>query len=291
MANDKGIPLYLTGSNAGMLSRELGTRLTGRYSQQELFPFGFTEFLNFMDLDSGKESFDKYFELGGFSEYIEEQAGDYFGTLLRDIVTRDIAIRKNITNEQQLIRLAVHLLSNIGKEFSYSKIAQLLEVKSVRTIIDHCDYLQESYLLDFITLYSTSIKKQQANPKKVYGIDPAFAQANSLSFSRDMGRRLENFVYLHLRKQFQTIHYYRNSKTECDFLVKEKESIVMAVQVCWEVDQVNLKREIGGVKNAMTERGTGNGLVITYDQEDLLDGIPLIPAWKWFQQPVALKEL
>ena len=281
MANEKGTALFITGSNASMLSRELGTKLTGRYSQFELFPFSYLEFLEFLNLDQNLESFDGYFELGGFPEYVAEKAGDYFGTLLRDILTRDIAVRKNINNEQQLIRLAVFLMSNVGKELSYNKLSNLLEFKSVRTVIDYCDFMQESYLMEFIPLYSTSIKKQIANPKKVYSIDPAFAKGNSLSFGQDLGRRLENFVYLQLRRRYKNIYYYKNQQSECDFLVKDREAVRLAVQVCWEVNSENIDREIRGIKAALEETEALEGVIITYDQEDRINGIALIPAWKW----------
>jgi hypothetical protein len=281
MANEKGLQLYITGSNASMLSRELGTRLTGRYKQIELFPFSYNEFLSFFNLERNPESFNQYFEWGGFPEFLEEKDDDYLRTLLRDIITRDIAVRRKITNENQLIRLAVHLLSNTGKEFSYNNISKILEIKSVRTVIDYCDYLRESYLVDFIPRYSSSIKKQLVNPKKSYSIDPVFAKANSLSFSKDLGRRLENFVFNKLRRCFSEIFYFKDTSSECDFLIKQNEKIVQAVQVCWEINNDNITREINGIKNAMSATGATNGTIITSNQEDKLDGIDLIPAWKW----------
>ena len=281
MANEKGIPFYRPGSNACMLSRELGTRLTGRYKQIELFPFSYNEFLTFFNLDRNPESFNQYFQLGGFPEFLEEQDNEYLRTLLRDIVTRDIAVRRKITNENQLIRLAVHLLSNTGKEFSYNNISKVLEIKSVRTVIDYCDYLRESYLVDFIPRYSPSIKKQLVNPKKSYSIDPVFAKANSLSFSKDLGRRLENFVFNKLRRNFTEIYYFKDYNSECDFLIKQNEQINMAVQVCWEINNDNMNREINGIKNALAETGAKEGIIVTNSQEDNLDGIDLIPAWKW----------
>ena len=149
------------------------------------------------------------------------------------------------------------------------------------TVIDYCDFLNESYIMDFIPLYSSSIKKQLVNPKKIYSIDPALAKANSLSFSKDLGRRLENFVYLKLRRQFKDIFYYKDSNSECDFLVKEKEAVSMAVQSCWEINSDNQDRELRGIQNAIKNTGATNAVIITYNQEDRLDGIDLIPAWKW----------
>ena len=130
MANEKGLHLYITGSNASMLSREFGTRLTGRYNQLELFPFNFGEFLSYFNLNKSQNSFDKYFELGGFPEYMGEKDENYLRLLLRDIIVRDIAVRRNILNENQLMRLAVHLLSNIGKEFSYNNLTKILEINN-----------------------------------------------------------------------------------------------------------------------------------------------------------------
>ncbi len=283
--HEKGQKLFITGSNASMLSRELGTRLTGRYKQIELFPFSYNEFLRFKNLSPGESSFESYFQFGGFPEYLQNQDHEYLRTLLRDILIRDVAVRRNIANENQLIRLGVFLASNVGKEFSYSRMANLLEVKSVRTMIDYCDFLEESYLFDLIPLYSTSIRKQVANPKKPYCIDTAMAAANSISFSKDLGRRLENLVYLHLRRSFQSIYYFRSKNSECDFLIKWNEEVIGLVQVCWDLNPDSLDREVAGIKNAMKETGLDSGVLITWDQEDLIEGIPVVPAWKWFLEP------
>ena len=194
---------------------------------------------------------------------MEENDADYHRLLLRDIASRDIALLRHISNENQLMRLVVHLLSNIGKDLSYNKLSKLLEIKSVRTVIDYCVYLRESYLVDYIPMYSQSIKKQIANPKKTYAIDPAFAKANSLSFSRDLGRRLENFVYLQLRYSGNEIFYYRNENRECDFLVKGNELITSAVQLCWEVNNNNFEREIEGLKAAKKDTSVEKGVIIT----------------------------
>lgn len=280
-ANEKGIPLFVTGSNASMLSRELGTHLTGRYRQIELFPFSYPEFLMYFNLERNTGSFERYLTMGGFPEFYTENDPDYYRTLLKDIITRDIAVRRKISNENQLIRLAVHLLSNIGKEFSFNNISKLLEFKSVRTVIDYCDYLKESYLVELIPQFSFSIKKQQANAKKAYCTDTALATANSLSFSKDMGRKLENIVYNKIRQSNKEIFYFKAGNAECDFLIKQQEQIVSVIQVCWEVNSGNIDRELKGIKSAALETGATDVKIITFNQEDNIDGIPLIPAWNW----------
>jgi predicted AAA+ superfamily ATPase len=285
--HEKGEKLYITGSNASMLSRELGTRLTGRYKQVELFPFSYTEFLLFKQLSPSEESFETYFQSGGFPEFLQNQDPDYLRTLLRDILTRDVAVRRNISNETALIRLGVFLSSNVAKPFSYARMGSLLEIKSVRTVIDYCDYLAESYLFDLIPMYSPSIRKQLANPKKAFCVDPALASANSLSFSKDQGRKLENYVYLHLRRSFKEIQYFQTKDSECDFVIKWNEDIIGAVQVCWDLNADTLHRELKGLKAALDETQASQGVLLTWNQEDLLDGIRVMPVWKWMMQPAS----
>lgn len=280
-AHERGIKLVITGSNSSLLSRELGTKLTGRYIQYELFPFSYSEFLTYYRKERSKESFDEYFECGGFPEYLDTRDENYLRLLLRDIVARDIAQRRNISNENQLMRLAVQLLSNVGNEFSFNRTARLLEIKSVRTVIDYCDYLSDSYVVEYVPMYSTSIRKQIANAKKAYAVDPVFAVANSLSFSRDTGRRLENFIYLKLRREGGEIFYYKTVDSECDFLIKDRNEITQVIQVCQELTRENLERELRGIRSAMKETGTNNGLILTLNQEDNLDGISVLPVWKW----------
>lgn len=281
-ANDRGIKLHITGSNASMLSKELGTRLTGRYAQIELFPFSYNEYLLYTKQSKGLKSINNYLIHGGFPEYLFEENPEYLRTLLRDIVMRDIAVRRDIRNEHLLIRLATHIVSNVGKEFSFNNITKTLEIKSVRTTIDYCDFLQESYLIELIPRFSFSIHKQLANPKKAYCIDTGMAKTNSISLSEDIGRLLENAVFLFLRRSFNEIYYYKNTDgQECDFLIKRNDKITMAVQVCLKIDENNINRELNGIKSAMTETQCKDGFIITLDQEDELEGIHLIPAWKW----------
>ena len=280
-AHEQGKKIYITGSNASMLSKELGTKLTGRHKSIELFPFSFKEYLEFTRQTASCGSFQKYLDEGGFPEFLEEKDGDYLRTLLSDIVLRDIVVRRKIRNEKVILKLAVHTISNVGKEFSFNNITKLLEIKSVRTTIDYCDYLQESYLVEYITKYDKSTKKQQVNPKKAYAVDTGLAKANSLSFSADKGRMLENSIFLGLRRKFNDIMYFKTEKVECDFIVRQQEMVVMAVQVCWHLHEDNLEREVNGIREALQNTGAEKGMIITFDQEDEMYGIPVIPAWKW----------
>ncbi len=279
-AHDKGVNFIVTGSSSSLLSRELGSRLTGRYLQIELFPFSYTEFIRYKNLEVGTESLEIYLWQGGFPEYIKNNIKEYLQTLLRDIVLRDIVVRRKIRNEKIILELALYILSNTGKLFSFSNVSKLLNIKSIRTTIDYCDYLQDSYLIQLVPKYSFSIKKQISNQKKAYCIDNGLINTNSLSFSKDSGRMLENVVFQQLRRKYTDI-YYHKEVNECDFLVREGLEIIKAIQVCWKVNEDNLKREINGIHEALTYYEDAVGYIITFDQEDEIDGIPLIPAWKW----------
>jgi predicted AAA+ superfamily ATPase len=178
----------------------------------------------------------------------------------------------------------LYLLSNVGKEISYNNATGTLSIKSVRTTINYCDYLKESYLLDFVPRFSFSIKQQQNSPKKVYCIDTGMARANSLSFSEDYGRMLENAVFLKLRQSTSDILYYKDAQAECDFLIKKNEKVCLAVQVCWHLNEDNMEREINGLNSAMKATGAKQGVIITFDQQDSFGKIKAIPAWKWMNQ-------
>jgi len=287
-AVDRKKQVYITGSNATMLSRELGTKLTGRHTSIELFPFSYQEYITYTKQKPGKASLIKYLKQGGFPEYLREQNDQYLRELLSDIVIRDVAVRNNIKNEQTLIQLTVYLLSNIGKPLSYNKISRTLHIKSVRTTIDYIDYLQQSYIIHTIPQYATSIHKQLNNPKKVYATDNGLVKANSMSFSEDQGRILENTIFMQLRRTHKEIHHHQNDETECDFLVKEKNTITQAIQVTTHLNDENTKREVQGLVQALKETKAPTGIIITLDQEDKIihEGhtITVIPAWKWLLQ-------
>jgi predicted AAA+ superfamily ATPase len=116
-------------------------------------------------------------------------------------------------------------------------------------------------------------------------IDTGFGDANSLSFSNDTGRLFENAVYLQLRRTYKNLYYFRE-KGECDFVVKEKNKVTHAIQVCAEVSQENLPREVNGLVEALRFFDLEEGIIITMNQEDEIirdeKKIHLIPAWKWF---------
>ena len=283
---DKKEKIVITGSNAALLSSELGTKLTGRHLQIELFPFSYNEFLDMKKKRPSVQSFDEYLFSGGFPEYLKKDNASILHRLLSDVVMKDIAVRFGIKNTTILNKIAIYLISNVGKEFSYNAIKKTFEIKSVQSVIDYISYFEDAYLMFTIPRFNYSYKKQQVNPKKVYSIDTGFSVVNSSSFSKDKGKMLENLVFLALRKNYKEIFYFQE-KNECDFIIKEGTAITQALQVCYDFNEENKEREINGILEALKKFNLKEGLILTNNQEDefIIDGrkILLVPVWKWIQ--------
>jgi predicted AAA+ superfamily ATPase len=283
--HDKQKLICVTGSNASLLSRELGTKLTGRNIQIELLPFSFKEYLSFKKLKAKEATFRHYLLEGGFPDYLKTGNKEVLQQLFKDIVYRDIIVRHSVRNDKVLMSIALYLISNVGKEFSFTNIKKTFGVGSVNSVMDYISWLEDSYLLFTLPKFSWSLKSVAINPKKVYVIDTGFGDANSLSFSNDIGRLFENAVYLQLRRIYKELYYFRE-KGECDFVVKEKNKVTYAIQVCVEISQDNLAREVNGLMEALTFFDLEKGFIITMNQEDEIvqdeKKIHLIPAWKWF---------
>jgi len=281
---DKKKYVVITGSNASLLSKELGTRLTGRHLRCELFPFSFKEFLKFTGKKADLSSFEGYLIKGGFPEYLKHNKAEILQELLNDIIARDIVIRYKLKNLKTVKEMAIYFLTNVGKEFSYNNLKKTFNLGSVNTAISFISYFEDSYLLFTVPRFDYSLKKQLVSAKKVYSIDNGLSTVNSVSFSGDNGRMLENLVFIHLRKKYNDIFYFKE-KNECDFLVKEKEKIARAIQVCFKVDEDNKEREINGIIEAMEKFKLKEGLILTHNQEDELrienKKITIKPAWKW----------
>jgi len=276
--------VIITGSNASLLSRELGTKLTGRNLRYELFPFSYKEFLSFLDKKEGLESFNEYLTQGGFPEYLLLKDNQILQDLLVDSLFRDIAIRHKIRNVKQLHELAIFLVSNVSKEFSYHNLKKMFNFGSVSSVSKFISFLEESYLLFCVSKFDYSLRKQVVNPKKIYTIDNGLIVQNSKAFSDDLGKLLENIVFLHLKSTQREVFYFKDSK-ECDFVVRTGSKITEAFQVCHTLDDFNKEREIEGLLEPLKKFNLREGLILTLDQDDtfLLEGkkIVVTPVWKW----------
>lgn len=286
--HDNGKKIFITGSNASLLSKELGTRLTGRHLRHELFPFSFAEYLHFKNEKKSSETFKRYLFAGGFPEYLTSENTDVLQTLLKDIVLRDIAIRHGVRNTSSLMDITLFLISNIGKEHSFNNLKKNFGLGSANTVSDYLNWLEDSYLLFFLPRFSYSAKSVAVNPRKVYAIDNGLVNANSLSFTDDVGRLLENLLYLFLRQQQNLDLYYFRENKECDFVVFEKRKCKMVIQACMEINSDNKQRETDGLLEAMQFFKLKEGTIVTLNQQDTLQKndniINIVPAHDFFLQ-------
>jgi predicted AAA+ superfamily ATPase len=265
---DEGFQIVVTGSNATLLSKELGTKLTGRHLSVELFPFSYAEFLALQNLTDSPKASERYLKDGGFPDFLKTSEAAILQQLLDDILLRDIAVRYGLRDVASLRQLAVYLISNIGKPVSATKLSKLFGISAVSTILEYFSHLEDAYLLQFVPKFSYSLQTQIRNPKKVYAIDLGLFTCNSIVFSEESGRRLENCVYLHYRRQGMEIFYY-NEKKECDFIVMERGRIHAVVQVCFDLNADKLQREMDGLMDAMHFFNVSEGLIVTMHQTDL----------------------
>lgn len=283
-AVDKNKSVILTGSNANLLSRELGTKLTGSHLDFVAYPFSYSEFLTYFKETPGAESFYTYLPKGGFPGYLNLNKGEMLSTLVSDILFRDIFSRYHLRNQDVYKKIVQYLLSNVGKEVSSNNLKNTFEIASTTSVLEFLNYLIDAYLLFLVPKYDTSLKVQVRNPKKVYAIDPGLVNFSSISGSPYYGRLFENAIFLHLKRSGKEIWYFKGKK-ECDFIYRESKTIFSAIQVCWKVDQQNLKREVDGLVEAMNSLQLKNGSIVTFNQEDKIVQenltIEIIPAWKW----------
>jgi predicted AAA+ superfamily ATPase len=267
-----------------LLSRELGTRLTGRHISHELFPFNYGEFIAFQNYQRNETSLKHYMDFGGFPDALSADSTPYLHQLFRDILYRDIVVRYGVRNAKTVEEIALFLISNVGKPYSLNGLKKTFGVGSASSVSEYVGWFEDCYLLFSLPRFSWSLRSIAVNPKKVYCIDTGLARANSLSFSRDKGRILENAVYLKLRSMYHQLYYF-SENGECDFIVKEHDKITHAIQVCYELHSDNMKRETAGLLEAMDQFNLSEGVIITNNQRDVFrfeqGTIHVVPAWDW----------
>lgn len=265
---DEGYRVTVTGSNASMLSRELGTKLTGRHLTYEMFPFSYNEFCGYTDTEATPAATIQYMNKGGFPAYLASDDPDVLNELVNDLIYRDIAVRYKLRDAQTLKRVAALLLSNIGNFVTATKMKAQLGLGSVTTMNEYLSYFNECYLFDFVSKFSYSAKARMISPRKVYCIDTGVVNVTGVSFSNNEGHNLENMVYMALRRHTKDIYYFNNQSGECDFIVAENLTPTLAIQVCHELSTENRFRETKGLLLAMDELNISKGIIITTAQED-----------------------
>ncbi len=294
---DEGKKMIITGSNASLLSKEFGTRLTGRHKLFEIFPFSFLEYLRFKHIEIEKDwsyktvkrveikkAFNEYFLLGGFPEYLKTQDKEYIKNVLDNIIYKDVIARYSIKKQRVVKELINILTTNISSSFTYNSIKTTLGLSNSITVKEYISYLANTYLFFEVSKFDFSLRKSLAAPKKIYLIDTAFNQISGFNFSSNNGRNLENVVFIELKRRKKEVYYF-SEKNECDFIIKDGSRITRAIQVCYNLNKEDKEREVNGLIQAMNKFKLKEGVIITFDQDEKLSvegkTIQVIPVWKW----------
>lgn len=277
------LKIFVTGSNAKLLSGELATHLTGRYNEIHLFPFSFSEYCDFHKIDTQsittkadadkKRAFMEYISNGGFPEMQNlRNKRAYIQSLIEAIVTKDIQRRFKIRNVDTLRKTANHIINNICQEVNYKKIAKLLGVTD-NTIRKYTDYLRQAFLVQLLTKFSYKSKERIRNAK-AYIIDPGLQNNRENSFApENIGWRLENIVYIELLRRcannYLDLYYYKaNTRSrEVDFVICNQNKTIELIQVSYEINnEKTFNREVTSLINASETLKCDNLSLIAFDE-------------------------
>ena len=281
-----GYNLFITGSNAKLLSKELASRLTGRHLALEIFPFSFREYLagtkfqEDLETTSGqsliKRQLENYLKHSGFPEIVidKENPGIYLRELYRKIVEKDVILRHNLAYKQTLKEMALTLISNPSQIITYNRLKKLFNLGSEHTAKNYISYLEEAYLIFQLSKFSYKPAQIETSAKKVYIIDSGFINYLSTKSTQDLGFFLENAVAIELQRResfdlLSQVYYWKDTQQrEVDFVLKQGLNIKQLIQVCYNIeDEKTKKREIKALVKASQELKCNNLLVITQDLE------------------------
>lgn len=293
--------IFITGSSAKLLGREIATSLRGRTISYEIFPLSFKEYLRFknieVNLNSSKSisyiinSLDDYLLKGGFPEVVEAE-DSIIKRILSDyadlIVYRDVIERYGITNNSLMKNLIKYSFCNIGTLLSFNKLYNEYKSQGFRvgkdTLYEYFSYLNDAYALFGIPVFRNSVREEQRNPKKIYAVDNGFKYIFDPFVSDDYSKLFENSVFLHLRRKTGEIYYFKGDQ-EVDFYWnsgKEKGLI----NVSFDINNKKTKeRELQGLLEAMDYTGIKKSLLVTKNMEDNItfgkSKISIVPLYKW----------
>lgn len=305
LLDQENIKLYLTGSSAKMLSKEIATSLRGRNLVREIFPLSFEEYLSHQEPQITKPPTSKqksvikhhlqrYLEFGGFPETLEADSllhRELLQGYIDTVIYRDIVERHQVTNTSVLRYLLKHCLQNAASRLSIHKM--YLNFKSQGYVVgknalyEFMDYFEDAYCLFAVPIYSFSYKKSELKLKKIYPADTGLITAFTIKPQTELASRLETAVFLHLRRHLDEIYFYQTaSGKEVDFVTLTPEGQRALFQVTISLqDEKTKARELSALREAMLELETSSSIVVTMDEEESLtfpEGIvTVIPLWKF----------
>ncbi|MBS0629978.1 MAG: ATP-binding protein [Verrucomicrobia bacterium] len=293
MLDSKNVQIYVTGSSAKLLSKEIATSLRGRSLAIEISPYNYREYLSTHQLEGpsrpfGKKALDhqrsyllEYFQTGGFPAVQSMQRNEQLDTLqnyVETVIFRDIVERHEIGNITLLKYLNHSLLKSVGAPFSINKFYNDIKSQGYKvgkdTLHAYLGYLEDAFLIFTVPILTESLRHKQTSPKKVYVVDNGLILANTFNLSENFGKLLENQVYLDLRRQRKKIFYYKTSGGyEVDFVTQDREGKYEILQVVWDAeDSETLEREERALKQAEEELGFSGRIInwSTYLEEFFL---------------------
>ena len=295
--------VFITGSNARLLSQEIATALRGRTLTFEVYPLSFREFAHIqspgLNPHSSRERailvhlFERFLHQGGFPGLIRQEDSlkdsilqEYFNVML----FRDLIERYQISNSTTLKYFCKRVVGASAGEFSVHKIYNELKSQGYKvskdTLYAYQDHVEAIYLNRFVNRWSVSVVKSESAQKKCYVIDQGLGAALDYKLSQDQGRLLETTTALELLKQGKQIAYHQNG-SQCDFVVTDKGKVTAATQVTNDLsDRKTREREIKGLVQSCQFFGLHEGVILTLDHTEELEGegvqIRILPAWQYF---------
>lgn len=297
--------VYLTGSSAHMLSKEVATQMRGRALSWELFPFSFREFLDGKGLESEgplstrkrllvQKAFEEYWETGGFPEVLDIDERLRIKThqeYLNAILFRDLVERHDIAHPKAVSDLAHWMIDNTASLYSVNRLTGYLKSLGHNApraaVSDYVAWFEDAYFLFAVRIFDASLARSNTNPKKVYCIDHALVASTASGILLNSGHLLENLVFIALRRVHPDIFYYKTkSGKEVDFIVPVRGRPRLLVQVCESlaVPQTR-KREFAALKEAMAELGLKEAVIVTRNEDEAVETdagtIRVLPAWKF----------
>ena len=290
------IKFIITGSKSHVLKRQ-STLLTGRMLELEIYPLSFKEFIFFNNINHNdkialiknktkiKLLLEEFIKFGGFPEVVMEK-DEHFKNLIakeyyNNIKNKDIIIYFGIKEAKKFDRLALYLTSNIAKPVSANKLGKTINL-STSVVNNYIDFSEMMYLFLPLQHFNYSLKGQMTKPRKIYSVDTGMVNSIAFQFSENIGRFIENVVYLELKRRDCELYYY-NNKYECDFVIKKGLKIIEAIQVCFKLTDDNLKREQRGLIETMKKFNLKTGTIITLEKNNVSaeNGIKIISLSDW----------
>lgn len=300
LIDSENAQVFVTGSSSKMMSKEIATSMRGRSLTYRIFPFSFKEFMDARKIFYGKylssaekakviNGLREYMEYGGYPEaVIYRQERDKILSEIIDVtIYRDVIERHKVKNSK-VLRILFTALFN-SKEFSVHKFFNFLKSQGMKvsknTLYAYLGYFSDSLIVYPLRRFSYSYKDVEGSIPKIYFIDNGLLYSNGIM---DMGRLMENMVFVELQKKWnECLFYYKSSEgKEVDFVIKEGRTIKQLVQACYNIeDYITKEREIKGLLKASDELKCDDLLVITWDYEakEAVDGKKIVyaPLWKW----------